>query len=110
MSLSFQPGADEIERRVEALLFAAAAPLSLQEIQRRLPEGADAGQAIIALQERYQGRGVELLCVADRWQFRTAADLAKSRAVLGYEPKTAFPDGIDRFVAWFRRVSAGTAA
>lgn len=74
--LSFQPGADEIERRVEALLFAAAAPLSLQEIQRRLPEGADAGQAIIALQERYQGRGVELLCVADRWQLRTAPDLA----------------------------------
>ena len=74
--LSFQPGADEIERRVEALLFAAAAPLSLQEIQRRLPEGADAGQAIIALQERYQGRGVELLCVADRWQLRTAPDLS----------------------------------
>ncbi len=74
--LSFQLDAAEVERRVEALLFAAAAPLSLQEIQRRLPEGADAGQAIIGLQERYQGRGVELLCIADRWQFRTAADLA----------------------------------
>ena len=74
--LSFRPDENEIERRVEALLFAAAAPLSAAEIARRLPEGADAGRAIAALRQRYQGRGVELECVADRWRFRTAADLA----------------------------------
>ncbi|MFE9082976.1 SMC-Scp complex subunit ScpB [Brevundimonas sp. NPDC003935] len=74
--LSFKPDDAEIERRVEALLFAAAAPLSAAEIARRLPEGADAGRAIAALRQRYQGRGVELECVADRWRFRTAADLA----------------------------------
>ena len=73
--LSFKPDETEIERRVEALLFAAAAPLSAAEIARRLPEGADAGRAIAALRQRYQGRGVELECVADRWRFRTAADL-----------------------------------
>jgi nucleoside-diphosphate-sugar epimerase len=33
---------------------------------------------------------------------RTAADLTKSTAVLGYEPKTSFPEGIRRFVRWFR--------
>lgn len=66
----------EIERRVEALLFAAAGPLSLADIARRLPEGADAGQAIAALKARYAGRGVELVCVADRWGFRTAPDLS----------------------------------
>ena len=74
--LSFKPDDAEIERRVEALLFAAAAPLSAAEIARRLPEGADAGRAIAALRQRYQGRGVELECVADRWRFRTAVDLA----------------------------------
>ena len=41
MTLDFTPDHLEIERRVEALLFAAAAPLSLAEIARRLPEGAD---------------------------------------------------------------------
>ena len=76
MSLQFAPDHDEIERRVEALLFAAAAPLSAAEIARRLPEGADVGGAISGLRERYQGRGVELECVADRWRFRTAPDLA----------------------------------
>ncbi len=35
---------------------------------------------------------------------RTAADLTKSKAVLGYEPKTPFPQGIRRFVQWFREV------
>jgi UDP-glucuronate 4-epimerase len=33
---------------------------------------------------------------------RTAADLTKSGAVLGYAPKTTFPDGIRRFIRWFR--------
>ena len=33
---------------------------------------------------------------------RTAADLTKSGAVLGYAPQTPFPEGIRRFVAWFR--------
>jgi segregation and condensation protein B len=65
----------EIERRIEALLFAAAGPLSAQELARRLPEGADVGKALAVLKARYAGRGVELECVADRWRFRTAPDL-----------------------------------
>lgn len=73
--LDFTPDHLEMERRVEALLFAAAGPLSAAEIARRLPEGADVGGAITTLRDRYQGRGVELECVADRWRFRTAPDL-----------------------------------
>ena len=66
----------ETERLVEALLFAAAGPLSLEDIQRRLPEGADAGRAIEAVRTRYAGRGVELETVAGRYRLRTAPDLA----------------------------------
>jgi UDP-glucuronate 4-epimerase len=33
---------------------------------------------------------------------RTAADLTKSERVLGYAPRTPFPEGIRRFAAWFR--------
>jgi segregation and condensation protein B len=73
--LSFTPDAAEIERRVEALLFAAAGPLSAADLARRLPEGADVGRALASLRARYAGRGVELECVAERWRFRTAADL-----------------------------------
>ena len=64
-----------VERMVEALLFAAAGPLGEDDLSRRLPAGADVGQALAGLQQAYAGRGVELACVAGRWRFQTAADL-----------------------------------
>src|ERR1700710_693881 len=64
------------EREIEALLFAAAGPLSEADLAKRLPEGSDITGAVAALQAHYAGRGVELACVADRWRFQTAADLA----------------------------------
>jgi segregation and condensation protein B len=73
--LAFRPDDTEIERRVEALLFAAAGPLSATDIARRLPEDADVGRALSRLVERYRDRGVTLQVVADRWSFRTAPDL-----------------------------------
>jgi segregation and condensation protein B len=66
----------ETVRRIEALLFAAAGPLSAADLERRLPEGADIGAALMALKAHYADRGVELVCVADRWRLQTAEDLA----------------------------------
>lgn len=66
----------ETERRVEALLFAAAEPLALGDLAKRLPEGAEVAAALQALRARYEGRGVVLACVGDRWRFQTAEDLA----------------------------------
>jgi segregation and condensation protein B len=65
-----------VERMVEALLFAAAEPLSAADLARRLPANADVGQALAELRARYADRGVRLECVADRWRFVTAPDLA----------------------------------
>jgi segregation and condensation protein B len=66
----------DTEREIEALLFAAAGPLSDADLAKRLPQSADVAGAIVALQARYEGRGVELVCVAGRWRFQTAQDLA----------------------------------
>jgi segregation and condensation protein B len=63
-------------RMVEALLFAAGEPLSIDAIGSSLPEGADVGSLIAELQRMYEGRGVTLVCVAEKWQFRTASDLS----------------------------------
>ena len=70
------PDAVDTERRIEALLFAAAGPLSLDDLAKRLPERSEVEAGIAALVLRYSGRGVELVCVADRWRFQTAEDLA----------------------------------
>jgi len=67
---------EDLERAVEALLFAAAGPLSVPDIARRLPEGADVAAAVAGLKARYDGRGVEIAEVAGRWRFQTAQDLA----------------------------------
>jgi UDP-glucuronate 4-epimerase len=39
---------------------------------------------------------------------QTAADISKSQRVLGYEPKTPFPEGIRRFVHWYREAYVRT--
>jgi segregation and condensation protein B len=66
----------DAERMIEALLFAAAEPLTLEDLAQRLPAGTDVPGAITTLAQRYAGAGVELACVAGRWRFQTAADLA----------------------------------
>ena len=63
-------------RMTEALLFAASEPLSAEALASSLPEGADIAGLIAELQRMYEGRGVTLVCVAEKWQFRTAPDLA----------------------------------
>lgn len=66
----------EVERMIEALLFAAAEPLSEQDLARRLPAGTDVLRGLQGLHVLYAGRGVCLAEVAGRWRFQTADDLA----------------------------------
>ena len=63
-------------RMLEALLFAAAQPLSAEELALRLPADVDTGSLLTELQAAYAGRGVNLHRSEDRWAFRTAEDLA----------------------------------
>jgi segregation and condensation protein B len=75
------------ERQVEALLFAAGGALAASELQAQLGEGVDVPGALAALSARYAGRGVELQCVAGRWRFVTAPDLAPLLAERRDEPR-----------------------
>jgi segregation and condensation protein B len=74
-SLFEAPPQAEQERMVEAVLFASAEPVSLAELNARLPHGCDAAEALVTLRRRYEGRGVNLVRVGDAWAFRTAPDL-----------------------------------
>jgi segregation and condensation protein B len=66
--------ADEL-RLLEALLFAAAAPLDEASIAERLPEGSDVPALIGELSARYAGCGVNVVRIAGGWTLRTAPDL-----------------------------------
>ncbi|MEM7545285.1 MAG: SMC-Scp complex subunit ScpB [Pseudomonadota bacterium] len=66
----------EQERMVEALLFASATPLSIKEMEDRMPHGADGAEALAHLRKRYEGRGIQIRKVGQGWAIRTAPDLA----------------------------------
>lgn len=71
-----RPG--ELERAVEATLFATEAPLAVNDLSAHLGD-ADPAQVRAALAElagHYAGRGIELVERGGKWHFQTAADLA----------------------------------
>ena len=74
-SLFEAPPKAEQERMVEAILFATADPITVADLNARMPHGADGAQALAQLQKRYAGRGVQVVKVGDGWAIRTAADL-----------------------------------
>ena len=74
-SLFEAPPMGEQERMVEAVLFASAEPVTVSELNARMPHGCDAAEALVHLRKRYEGRGVHLVKVGDAWAIRTAADL-----------------------------------
>ena len=63
-------------RLIEALLFAAAEPLTEADLARRLGDSADIAALLGELAEHYAERGVNLVRLAGGWTFRTALDLA----------------------------------
>lgn len=63
-------------RMAEALLFASAEPLDAKTLAASMPEGAKVTKLLPELQKVYEKRGVTLVNVAGKWQFRTAPDLA----------------------------------
>ena len=68
-------GASDIERAVEAALFAASEPMSAEALAAHLG-GAEVRPALAALAAHYAGRGVHLVERGGRWHFQTAPDLA----------------------------------
>jgi segregation and condensation protein B len=67
--------AERALRILEALLFASSEPLSARDLAANLDEGTDVDGLLALLADHYSTRGVNLVKRADKWAFRTAADL-----------------------------------
>lgn len=63
-------------RTLEALLFASKAPVDELALKAALPKGTNVAAILAELQRHYRQRGVNLVKLGTKWQFRTAADLA----------------------------------
>lgn len=77
----------EARRLVEALIFASADPVGEADLAAELAADVDLPALLARLEADYAGRGVELVRVAGKWQFRTAADLAPRLSRRVVEPK-----------------------
>jgi segregation and condensation protein B len=62
-------------RVLEAVLFAAKEPVSERKLAGYLEGEVAIADLMEALRERYEGRGVTLVKLGQRWMFRTADDL-----------------------------------
>lgn len=81
-------------RLLEAILFAAAEPLTLQTIHERMNENAGSVDEVFALLQElrhtYEGRGVHLVEIDGAYSFRTAPDLAAQMQVYAH-PRRKVP-------------------
>ena len=75
--IKFTMGLPEPERQVEAILFAAEEPLDIESVTTRMKTKADVLKILESLEKQYKGRGINLVCIANKWSFRTASNLSK---------------------------------
>ena len=74
--LNFPGKISETEREIEAIIFAAAEPLSIETIESKLSKKINVFKALQNLQNFYSNRGINLVCISKKWSFRTAANLS----------------------------------
>ena len=78
--VSFPSKISEIEREVEAIVFAAAEPLSVETIESKISKNTDVLKILQKLQNYYSNRGINLVCISNKWSFRTAQNLSSLMA------------------------------
>ena len=75
--LNFPNNINESDREIEAILFAAAEPLDLDTIEQKITKKTNVLKALEKLQVYYSKRGINLVCISNKWSFRTAENLSK---------------------------------
>ncbi len=75
--ISFPSIPSKLERQVEAILFAASEPLDIETIEKRVQTNINIKKILENIKAIYKHRGVNLVCIKNKWSFRTADDLSK---------------------------------
>ncbi len=79
--IDFPASPTKVERKIEAILFAASEPLDIETIEKRVQTTINLKKILNKLQETYKKRGINLVCIKNKWSFRTADDLSKLMAL-----------------------------
>jgi len=73
--LNFPKNLNKLERQVEAIIFAASEPLDIESIEKRVQSTSNIKKILEKLRQDYNSRGINLVCIKDKWSFRTSNDL-----------------------------------
>ena len=65
--IKFPSSTSKIERKVEAILFAASEPLDLETIEKRLQNTTNIKKTLEKIQNDYKSRGINLVCIRNKW-------------------------------------------
>ena len=79
--IKFPASPSKLERQVEAILFAASEPLDIETIEKRVQTSTNIKKILDNIKEIYKNRGINLVCIRNKWSFRTAEDLSKLMAL-----------------------------
>ena len=66
----------EGEREVEAIVFAAAEPLDVDTIESKISKKINVVKILKKIESTYTTRGINLVCISNKWSFRTAKNLS----------------------------------
>ena len=75
--INFPQKKTKLEKEVEAIIFAAEEPLDIETIEERIGTRSNIKKILENLQNEYANRGINLVCVSNKWIFRTALDVSK---------------------------------
>jgi len=74
--IDFPSKLSQIEKEIEAIIFAAAEPLDINTIQSKISKRSDVEKILKKLQNEYSNRGINLVCISKKWSFRTSPNLS----------------------------------
>ena len=75
--INFPNKKTKLEKEIEAIIFAAEEPLDVETIEERVGTRTNIKKILENLQKEYTGRGINLVCISNKWIFRTALDVSK---------------------------------
>ena len=74
--ISFPNEMSEEEKEIEAILFAAEEPLDEESIRAKITKGKNLLKSLTKLQKHYSKRGINIVCISNKWSFRTSDKLS----------------------------------
>ena len=66
----------DLEKQIEAVIFAAAEPLDVDTIESKLSKKVNIEKNLEKLKREYSNRGINLICISKKWSFRTSPNLS----------------------------------